>query len=97
MILAERLVGERLPFAGLAGGTTTHCRNGWPRPEGSKRCAPGSGQRAHAPPGSVSLNTIPVRESPNTTLPERFTHGMLNTLEARASSCQAQIASTMSS
>jgi hypothetical protein len=43
------------------------------------------------------LNTIPVRESPNTSFPERFTHGIPNTFPARASSCQAQIASTMSS
>jgi hypothetical protein len=35
--------------------------------------------------------------SPKTTFPERLTHGMLNIVEARQSSCHAVIASTMSS
>jgi hypothetical protein len=47
--------------------------------------------------GSVSLNTIPVRLNPNTTRPERFTHGIPKIREARHSGFQAVIASTMSS
>ena len=56
-----------------------------PRPDGSKRCAPGTASARACASGSVSLNTIPVRESPNTTLPERFTHGIPNIFEARHS------------
>ena len=97
MILAERLVGERLPFAGL------RRRHHHPLPEHlapagrveEVRSGHGKGTPVHR--RSVSLNTIPVRERPNTIFPGRFTHGIPNTFPARASSCQAQIASTMSS
>jgi hypothetical protein len=43
------------------------------------------------------LNTIPVRERPKTTRPERFTHGMPKIWDARQSGCHAVIASTISS
>ncbi len=97
MILAKRLVGERLPFPCLPR------RHHYPLPEGlpaagrieEMRVRQGESAPLHL--GSVSLNTIPVRESPKTNFPARFTHGIENSFDARASSCQAQIASTMSS
>ncbi len=57
-------------------GRPRHC------PPGSNRCAPGTASARACAAGSVSLNTIPVRESPNTTRPERFTHGIPKTWSA---------------
>ena len=97
MILFDGLVGEGLPLVDLIGRTTTHWRNGSPRPEGSNRCAPGTASARACAAGSVSLNTIPVREKPQTTRPPRFRQGMPKILDARTCGCHDVNASTMSS
>ena len=86
MILRDRVRGERLPLVRVLGWDDHPLAEGLAT-SGRVVCAS----------GSVSLNTIPVRESPKTKRPARFTHGMLNSFEARQSGCHAVIASTMSS
>ena len=60
MILPERLVGERLPLVRLLGRDDDPLPKRLPRPDGSKRCAPGTARARLCASGSVSLKTIPV-------------------------------------
>ena len=97
MILRDRLRGERLPLVRLLGRDHDPLAEDLATPGRVEQVRTGTASARACASGSVSLNTMPVLDSPNTTRPVRFTQGIPNTCEARQSGCQAVIASTMSS
>jgi hypothetical protein len=89
VVLRDRLGGERLPLGGPLGRHDHPLAKRLALPGRVEQMRAGASARACVV-GSVSLNTVPVRLSPNTTRPDRFTHGIPKTCDARHSGFQEE-------